>query len=661
MASIKTQNLVVLDAERNLYSSGSAAIVGNEYKANTTGGTGHTAHPVIEALGRVVWLSPDKRKGIFLSDTRGLVQYDLDMDVFDEVDINDERIKNTELKPDLITRVQFGPLYTGLTVLNRYGLVQVLKNTFADRKEWERIVCHCLHTVLRNNARIGCADFVLRSALSYVIDEIPIGTLDRDAAFFEQMGKFETKLTFFQNYVQHMRSSNPAFGEACYVDSTPLPNDAHNNPFNAFSSHGTEGLEKQTRLVLILDIATGRPVWFEFIQGNKLDHSTIESVCTELNVHLCTDVKGCVLDAGYACRELFERYNISNYKVHKEDGSEENRFMIVRMPEKPGYPYGDLYHETKGRLYDASHQFVREEHTYFGERITAPVNILGFPEYAYVYLDMQQAMALNQQYRTLNPNEWAAMTPEEKNYAAVKDGFFILLSNKPATPEQMLDDYLARVEIEHFFKDAKSYLDLLPLGKWTVERIKGKVLCDIISTILYKDFRKEAGRLQLTMPRLLTCLSGIDCTLDTGNSMLIVSTPNRQIREILEALNVYMPGHIKVDDFRKIVHDGYLLSDPSIKARSPKAGRPKGSGVKVPMSEEQKRAEREKRKAERAAKRAEQKISKELLKLADHAMTEADRVAECMAEGKPKIAIHAVKRVEADYEKALLLAAGMDP
>ena len=62
-----------------------------------------------------------------------------------------------------------------------------------------------------------------------------------------------------------MKKAVPGFGRACYMDSTPLPNDIDDNPFNALCSHGTGSPEIQMRLVLVIDSITGLPVWYELI------------------------------------------------------------------------------------------------------------------------------------------------------------------------------------------------------------------------------------------------------------------------------------------------------------------------------------------------------------------------------------------------------------
>lgn len=61
----------------------------------------------------------------------------------------------------------------------------------------------------------------------------------------------------------------PEFGKGCYADSTPLPNDAKDNPFNALCSHGVGHVAVQTRLVLVLDEVSGLPVWLTLIPATS--------------------------------------------------------------------------------------------------------------------------------------------------------------------------------------------------------------------------------------------------------------------------------------------------------------------------------------------------------------------------------------------------------
>lgn len=66
------------------------------------------------------------------------------------------------------------------------------------------------------------------------------------------------------------------------MDSTPLPNTIHNNPFNALCCYGVSSSTVQTRLVL--DEISTLPVRYDIIPGNILDLSTVMSIVNDVAV-----------------------------------------------------------------------------------------------------------------------------------------------------------------------------------------------------------------------------------------------------------------------------------------------------------------------------------------------------------------------------------------
>ena len=603
MATLKLQKLVYESEDSFLCKSGSASLVGNVYDPSKK--SGHTAHPVIEKLGKVVWYDKENKVGIFYSDTRGLVEYDANEDVFTPVEVDDGRIAGAKINPGIITHTDYGDVFMCISILNQTGLTEVLRQAFPDDKDYKKVLSHVIHGICSNSSRIKCGEFVRDSALSYVVNDIAFGILDCDSTFYELMGSHEAKLAFFKNYIAHLRKENPDFGKACYVDSTPLPNEIRNNPFNAFSNHGTVGSANQTRLVLVLDQANGKPVWFDFINGNTLDFQTVGNVCEELDIQLAIDIQSMIVDAGYACQELFDRYNIENYEMaDKETGEVFHRLMVARMPDKNGYPYGDLYQEVKDDLHNARYQFIRNQHTYFGRRFERN-DILGHHEYVYTYLDQEAALTLNRKYREQDPKGWEALSEEEQNWLAVKDGYFNLISNKKDTPEAILDEYFGRTDIECFIKNPKSYLKALPLGKWNKARVKGKVLTDIISTILYLDIRNKCAPLQLPMSSLLISLGSVECTLNQKTNTLLISTMNKQVRECFNTMGIHVEAHMDLDIFKKMVMEQYKADRPSLQIKK-QPGR-KAKPVKIPKSKEQKAKESEEKKAAKKAKQQKEK------------------------------------------------------
>lgn len=542
MPHIKWQK-VTLDTDNSI-KSGSASILDTVYDAKRKG---NCSHPVREKLGRVVWKANDGRSGIFLSPTRGLVEYNADTDTFSEVVRTDERVKDTVVFPDPVIHTVFGDSYLLLCFLEKCGLIGVLRDAFSKNQDYERVLAHVLHSVLKNKSRISCDDFMEKSFASYILGDIPITSLGSDTVYFKMMGKDQSRMAFFKSFVTHMRKKNPKFGRGCYVDSTPLPNDIHDNPFNALCSHGVASTSVQTRLVLVLDQKTGLPVWYQIMPGNVLDFSTIMSVMSDVAESLDIRIDELVLDAGYVNKDLIDAFNIDTEPYIDEDGEAIEQFMTARMPAKNGYPYKTLYHSTKNLFANAKYELIRQGHTYFGYR--KEVEIFKRREYAYVYVDKDNALEGCRKYRYEHEKEYQEMADKDKNWYAVKYGFFILISNKKLKPDEMLDEYYGRTDIEGIFKTSKEYLDLLPLSKWTDQTVRGKILNDIIATIVFLQIRRKLTKIGISMTKLIGKTQSLMC-MKKADGTIMVEVPNKQVRQFYKDLDITVPTSFKLEQFR---------------------------------------------------------------------------------------------------------------
>ena len=118
MAFIKSQKLV-RDDNGNII-GGSAAIIDTQYG---NFGSYHAKHTVRERLGKVLWISNDRKSGIFLSPTRGLVGYDAARDEFSSVEKDDPRLNGTDAFPSTQIHTVFGDAYLLFAFLEKAGLI----------------------------------------------------------------------------------------------------------------------------------------------------------------------------------------------------------------------------------------------------------------------------------------------------------------------------------------------------------------------------------------------------------------------------------------------------------------------------------------------------------------------------------------------------------
>ena len=537
MAFIKTQKIIRDDSGRII--SGSASLIDAVYVPG--GGRSHSRQQVREKLGKVIWLSDGKKTGIFLSPTRGLVEYDAVSDSFSSVDKEDPRISEQDLFPKTEIHTVFGDTYLLLQFLENCGLLSVLRSVFPKDEVYQRVLCHILHGILKDGSRISCDNFIQKSFASYVLEDVPIVSLHSDTRFFSILGDDHLKMSFFKAFVSAMQKSDPEFGKGCYVDSTPLPNDIDDNPFNALCCHGVDSSEVMTRLILVLDEKSGLPVWYDLIPGNILDINTIMTTVNDVADNLGIEIDSLVLDAGYVSKELIEAFHIGTEKT-----------IIGRMPARKGYPYKTLYWEVKDLIGKGKYAFIRKHHTYFGFR--KEIELFGRKEYAYIYVDQYNALKRFSDYLSEHEEEYEAMKVKDKDWMTVKYGYFVLISNRDLTPKELLTEYFGRTDIETVFKTGKEYLDLLPLSKWTDQTVRGKILHDIINTICLLTLRKQLLQSGRSVSEIIGKCQSLMC-FRNNKGIVTVETPSKQVKEYYKLLHVEVPAHVRMDRYcREIMH-----------------------------------------------------------------------------------------------------------
>lgn len=533
MPFIKLQN-IVRDEDTGRILSGSASIIDVSYVK--TGKSAHSKQKVREKLGQILFIAEDRRSGVFISPTRGIVEYDADTDAFKDVLPEDERIAEYGGYDEPPIHVTMGSVDLAVRMMKKFGMIDILRKVFPKDRDFQRCFGHVLYTVLKNRERIRCDDFLSQTFAAHLLDEVSMESFRTDTLYFTGMGDDKVKVRFFKAFVEHMRRTHPDFGKACYVDSTPLPNDIDDNPFRAFSSHESAGCD-QSRMILVLDEGSGLPVWYSIIPGNVVDVNTLYSVMEDVKRTLDIEIESFVLDSGYTSKELIGMFHI---------GSEKK--MISKMPAREGYPFDELYFSNKNLFGNAKYTFVRENHTYFG--IRRRIELFEQPVYAYVFMDHENALGAFRTFYTTHRKQYDSMTDKDKTLEKNKGGYFVLLSNYELRPEELLDMYFARTRIESVFRSSKEYLALLPLGKWTCITVNGKLLNDIISLIIYLNMRAPFLKSGISLTSVISRCRSLICNINT-NGILSADQPNKNVREYFKIAGVGLQRQMDIHDYKK--------------------------------------------------------------------------------------------------------------
>ena len=167
MPCIKIQKLVFND-DGSIH-SGSASILVSSYDKSIKG---HSRKTVREKLGRILYINEGHTCGIFLSPTRGLVEYDAEKDEFAIVGSGDPRLPGLGVFPAPPVHTVFGDAYLVLGFAEKCGMVSVLRDAFTNTVDYEKVICHLLHTICKDGSKISCDDFFTRSVASCILRDI---------------------------------------------------------------------------------------------------------------------------------------------------------------------------------------------------------------------------------------------------------------------------------------------------------------------------------------------------------------------------------------------------------------------------------------------------------------------------------------------------------
>ena len=169
-------------------------------------------------------------------------------------------------------------------------------------------------------------------------------------------------------------------------------------------------------------------------------------------------------------------------------------------------------------------------------------------EFAYVYLDFENASAYYKNFLYKNGEEYKQMSMKDKNWVRYRGGFFVLVSNINSTPDRILDRYYGRTEIETALNCGKEYLWILPLNKHDENKVNGKIMQDILSLIVYLQIRKVTTPTGRSVSDYIYDLQSLDCYRSDKNS-IIVNPPNRQAKDAYALFGQSIPCKIDIKEY----------------------------------------------------------------------------------------------------------------
>ena len=124
------------------------------------------------------------------------------------------------------------------------------------------------------------------------------------------------------------------------------------------------------------------------------------------------------------------------------------------------------------------------------------------------------------------------------------------------TPADMLEEYFARTSIETVFKTDKEYLKMLPLRKWSDDTVRGKILSDIINSIVRKSLYDSAKGKGVTwgMTSLIGKCQSLMCCRNTNTNTVHVETANKQVRQYYKDCGIDVPHELNLTKYIELLY-----------------------------------------------------------------------------------------------------------
>ena len=422
---------------------------------------GEKKNVYVDNLGIVL----DKERGVFRSKQRGVYSFTLDGGYADapaEVEILHSDAKRESLILDfgdsfmldryLRDNTPYASLYDDILPNQRDTLLSlILFRLLTDKKAY----MYAQSWYEGNYASILYPKARLQS--------------QRVSDFLVALGSDEVNRVFFSAYLGMLYPNKE--GTGILIDSTGVHN-AVGMSLTALSNHNGD-LNREMRLIYVIDRFTKMPLYMRYCPGNVLDISTLRTTVEELE-QLGVKTEMVLADAGYYSKANVDALYAKEMAFVSRLGT--NRKLYKNLVEK----------HTKS-LRQAKYMVP------FGNRVVymrrLPVDLDGHAGYAYLGLDMDSH---NMQEKKISLEALDDNLPfEEIDSKMRRLGTFVIVSSEKMECKEALPLYYTRVQIEQVFDLAKNNADLVPLRIHGEETLKGHLMLTFLSSILFQLLQQD--------------------------------------------------------------------------------------------------------------------------------------------------------------------------
>jgi transposase len=425
--------------------------------------------------------------------------------------------KDDKLFSDIILQekliLNFGDTFALSEYFQKSGFITLIKSvwkTFTDA-----ILSLICYKLLESSAMQHAAVWQEGNYAKIIFHNPDLST-QRISELLKTLGNERLQREFFKLYLRNFKSEH-----GVVIDSTGLPNNI-SSELTALGHHGGS-IEKEIRLLMVVDKITKRPLYFRYMAGNIVDVSTLNVTISELakfGVH----TQYALLDAGYCSAD--------NIKLLCDN----NISFLTRLP-SGRIIYTQAIADTANTIETSEHFHMYGERALYIQKITIEMAPDGenndkYRGFAYVCCDIKRRAEEISKYM---PNAIKNKdSKEDIKKEIIKKGKFVLISNTDIPESEILSFYYLRQSAEQIFEISKSYADILPLRVHSESTLRGVLMLNFLSVIAYGGFREQIPQ-GFTFESATKQLRNQVCKVYEDKSVL-PNEPNKKQRLIHEAI-----------------------------------------------------------------------------------------------------------------------------
>jgi transposase len=324
------------------------------------------------------------------------------------------------------------------------------------------------------------------------------------------LGNESIQREFFLEYIKNIGGSE----KAVIIDATSLPNQIHTN-FNAWGYAGGT-IEKQFKLLCVLDIETKTPLFYRYLPGNLADVSTLQRTIIELS-KMGIKSSFVLIDAGYLSEENV--INLYKEKINFLSRLPSSRTLYKELIETEAYDIEDKKHAVK---YGTRGLFVK----------CIKINLYEQEAYAFLVLDPIKKGKETQE------TVLSYLDDKETSGDFKACGTIILISSLPFETKDVVENYYTRQAVEQVFGFYKDDLQSLPLRCHSEDTIRGYLFLQFIVLILFLELRSYLKN-KFTVEQALLITRNIKCKI--FKNQLLVAELTKNQKQIFELCDVMVP------------------------------------------------------------------------------------------------------------------------